>query len=81
MQVTYGYSDDYATLKSGELTFYYGYEQTFPETDEWCFTVEKNGIRLMTIPYSEIKKLSNEVELETISDFLMAGIGIYLLLK
>lgn len=52
-------SDDYAVLTAGGLRFYFGYEFTMGETEEWCFVVHKmKGSRcvdeLMRVPESTL---------------------------
>jgi hypothetical protein len=88
MQVNVGCSDDYATLKSGRYEFYYGYEVTLngkvdddDNDNEWCFQVKENGNVIMKLPTSEIIKQIDDKNLDYPRDFLIAGIGIWLLLK
>jgi len=84
MQINVGCSDDYASLDSGKYEFYYGYEVIYNENDddsEWCFQVKEQGKEIMKIPTSEIIKQSGNSLLDYPRDFLIAGIGIWLLLK
>jgi hypothetical protein len=81
MQVEQYYSDDYAGLDSGNLKFYYGYEVTDPSTEEWCFQVKKNGIEIYKITTSKIEESIDNRQLDKPQDYLIAGIGIWLLLK
>lgn len=80
MQVDYGCSDDYAVLMSGNLNFYYGYEVT-DDADDWCFQVKKNGEEIFKISMNYIMKNVDNRQLDSPKDFLIAGIGIWLLLK
>ena len=79
MQVEQYYSNDYAGLDSGRFSFYYGYEVEDPSTEEWCFQVKENNKEIFNITSSYIEKQINN--LNTPQDYLIAGIGIWLLLK
>jgi len=82
MQVDSYYSDDYAGLESGYLNFYYGYEVTDPADDGmWCFQVKKNGIEIFRVTREEIEKTKSYDQLNDVRDYLIAGIGMWLLLK
>ena len=81
MQVEIYYSDDYVGLDSGNLKFYYGYEVEEPTTADWCFQVRKNGDEIFRLSSSEIEKSINNRQLNRPQDYLIAGIGIWLLLK
>lgn len=81
MQVEQYYSDDYAGLESGNLKFYFGYEVEDPETGEWCFQVKKHGNEIYRITSKEIESTTNNRQLENPQDYLIAGIGMWLLLK
>ena len=80
MQVEYYYSDDYAGMNSGKYKFYFGYESV-DENDEWCFTVNENGVETFKINESYIIKNTKHVHLDRPTEFLTAGIGIWMLLK
>jgi len=80
MQVNQYYSNDYAGLVSGRYKFYYGYEVT-NDKDEWCFQVKENGIEVFNISEKEIEKNIDSHQLDMPQDFLLAGIGMWLLLK
>ena len=80
MQVNQYYSNDYAGLVSGKYKFYYGYEVT-NDKDEWCFQVKENGIEIFKISEKEIEKNIDSHQLDMPQDFLVAGIGMWLLLK
>ncbi len=78
MQVEQYFSDDYAGLESGRYSFYYGYEVT--DGDEWCFIVKEKGNVVFKQTTSQINKSVNS-DLDRPNDYLLAGIGIWLLLK
>lgn len=80
MQVKQYYSDDYAGLESGNLKFYYGYE-VVDENDNWCFQVRESGEVIFKISRPEIEKSLKYSQLYTCNDYLIAGIGMWLLLK
>lgn len=65
-------ASDYATLDTGRLRFYYGYEETDSNGD-WCFAVEYNGVEQMRIPSSGLKCDKFEV-----TECLLTGIGMWL---
>ena len=82
MQVEQYYSDDYAGLESGKFQFYYGYEVEDKETHEWCFQVKENGEEVYRIITSEIEKnMKDHHQLNMPQDYLVAGIGLWLLIK
>jgi hypothetical protein len=73
------YSDDYAGLKTGEHEFYYGYEVIDPITDEWCFQAKEGGNELCRYSESHILSHVRNRQLKMPQDFLIAGIGLWLL--
>ncbi len=80
MQVEKYHSDDYAGLVSGALKFYYGYE--VEEDDEWCFVVKNHGDEVFRAKRSVIElSVKNDDQLDSVNDYLIAGIGMWLLLK
>lgn len=86
MQLDVFWSDDYAGLYSGKYQFYYGYEVTLNDEDddsEWCFQVKENGREIYKTPQSEIDKITKNCSgnIDSPKDYLLAGIGIWLLLK
>ena len=81
MQVEQYYSDDYAGLVSGNLNFYYGYEVEDKETGDWCFQVKKDGNEIFRLTQTKIEKSIDNRQLDMPQDYLVAGIGIWLLLK
>lgn len=81
MQVEQYYSDDYAGLISGKYVFYYGYEETDPEKDEWLFTIRENDLLIFSMKTSEIEKSIDVRQLDKPQDYLISGIGIWMLMK
>ena len=93
-KVEIGISDDYASMSCGDLDFYYGYERTMcpecgsdPTDDEcehearaWCFTAVKGGKEIMRVPEYELNYGKPEAgKLENVTEFLLEGIGRFLL--
>lgn len=81
MQTENYYSDDYAGLTSGNLQFYYGYEVEDPESQDWCFQVKKDGKEIFRMSRSKIRQSVESDQLDGPRDYLIAGIGLWLLLK
>lgn len=82
MQVEQYYSDDYAGMKSGRFEFYYGYEIVDKKNDEWCFQVKENGAQKYILTRSYIEQnIEDNMQLDKPQDYLIAGIGLWLLLK
>lgn len=82
MQVEQYYSDDYAGLVSGKFQFYYGYEVEDEKTHEWCFQVKENGEEIYRITTFEIEKnMKDHYQLNMPQDYLVAGIGLWLLIN
>jgi hypothetical protein len=81
MQVEQYYSDDYAGLVSGKYKFYYGYEVEDPLTEEWCFQVKENGKEIFKVTTKKIEESVDNRQLDNPQDYLVAGIGMWLLLK
>ena len=81
MQVEQYYSDDYAGLKSGNLSFYYGYEVEDESNEDWCFQVMIDGKEVFRLSTKKIEESINNRQLDKPQDYLIAGIGIWLLLK
>jgi len=81
MQVGYYYSDDYSGLNTGNLKFYYGYEVEDSLTEDWCFQVIKDGKEIYRITRTYIEQSLDNRQLDSPRDYLIAGIGIWLLLK
>jgi len=83
-------ADDYSSMKSGGLSFYYGYEETVPKVVdasdedaeyEWAFVVYKGKKELMRLSQSEIKESVDEYSAKNlidVSEFLLAGIAIWI---
>lgn len=82
MQVNIYHSNDYAGLDAGKFQFYYGYEATDPKNnDMWCFQVKENGQEVFNITRSEIEHNTENHQLDSAQDYLIAGIGIWLVMK
>jgi len=83
MQVEQYYSDDYAGLISGKYKFYYGYESFDEEEhEEWYFYVTINGNVVFKQSTSQIEQnLDSTDQLNEPTDYLVAGIGMWLLFK
>lgn len=69
-------SDDYAVLTAGGLRFYFGYEFTMGETEEWCFVVHtmkgsREAGEPMRIPQSKLSLPAGTDPVE----FLLEGIA------
>lgn len=71
------YSDDYAGLESGNLSFYYGYEVCDPLTEDWCFQVKRDGKEVCRKTRTEIEETTDDL-LNTPQDYLIVGIGIWI---
>lgn len=79
-QIEQYYSDDYAGLVSGKYSFYYGYEVTDPNSeDDWCFQVKENNKVVYSLTATELKQINND--LNDCKDYLLTGIGMWLLLN
>ena len=48
-----GISDDYASIETNGISFYYGYEVT-DENGEWCFQAKTKGGKEITLPFSRL---------------------------
>lgn len=70
-------ASDYASLKTADLEFYYGYEVEDPETEDWCFTVKKGNKEIFRLTKTEIENQSN-IDADDTKDYLTAGMGIWL---
>ncbi len=81
MQVENYYSDDYAGLKAGNLEFYYGYEVMDPGSGDWCFEVKKAGQGIFRATATEIRMATQSDQLDGCRDYLIAGIGMWLMLR
>lgn len=46
-------SDDYASIETNGISFYYGYEVTY-ENGEWCFQAKTKGGKEITLPFSRL---------------------------
>ena len=86
MSRSFGWSDDYAWMRTGDLEFYYGYEVTkradpYSTGDNdseflWCFQAKKAGVILETWAYGELgMSVANSSECV---DCLLSGISKFL---
>lgn len=64
------HSSDYAGLSFRNGSFYYGYEETHGEDDEWCFSAKFVGTEII-IPFSKL----GAKDMFDVTDCLMVGIG------
>lgn len=83
-------ASDYAALITGNLAFYYGYEQTVPEDAdlerdeyEWAFVVKQDNQEVFRMAPSQFKEYMDKYDFENLDSFnckqvLLAGIGIFL---
>ena len=70
-------SGDYAGLAVGDLHFYYGYEVTDPETDDWCFTVKRKDKEIFRATETELTDAVDR-SLNEMQDYLLVGIGLWM---
>ena len=78
MNIEIYYSDDYAGLISGNKAFYYGYEVT-DSSDEWCFQVKIDGVENFRKTSRELEDTIKDCDFRDSRDYLLAGIGLWLL--
>jgi sensor histidine kinase YesM len=50
-------------------------------TEDWCFQVKKDGKEIYRVTRSKIEESVNNRQLDIPQDYLIAGIGMWLLLK
>ena len=70
-------ASDYAEATSGKYQFYYGYEETDPNSEDWCFVARKGGKELMRLTNSELMSLC-DVDQQSPQSMLLTGILAYL---
>lgn len=68
-------ASDYAGIETPRFKAYYGYEETDPTTDEWCFVVWKNGKEVFRERNTRLLQIANG---EGPVDMLLAGLALYL---
>lgn len=78
MNIEIYHSSDFAGLKTADFSFYYGYEETDPITEEWLFEFKKNKTKIYSLTSSDIENQCLKKSLNTPKDYLLAGIGIWL---
>ena len=68
-------SDDYASIETNGISFYYGYEE-INENGEWCFTIRKSDIKQTENIDNLIIKIpaSNLEHTKTCEEALLCGI-------
>ncbi|MDD5014627.1 MAG: hypothetical protein PHW73_05930 [Atribacterota bacterium] len=79
-------ASDYAVLEQGDYTteyhpfsFYYGYEWGRKDEQEvWGFSAEKNGKKIFSISYEDMKKEDDCPNQMECGECLLFGIGLYL---
>lgn len=49
------FASDYAGMKAGDFSFYFGYEELV--NDEWAFVAKHTGIEVMRVPQSKLGKV------------------------
>jgi hypothetical protein len=67
---SFGMSSDYAFMDFKNGSFYYGYEITSGDDEEWCFEADFNK-RKITIPFSKL----GASDMFNCADCLLMGIG------
>lgn len=67
-------ASDYAGFETGAYKAYYGYEETDPTTDEWCFVLYKRGKEVFRARNTELLMVAAG---EGPSDMLIAGLALY----
>jgi hypothetical protein len=90
-KVSLGVSDDYASLRTGDLRFYYGYEELMPENPteeeieaekiEWAFVVKRGRETLVRWSRTEVVKRTEKGSRDDLwgtDTILLAGIGAWL---
>ncbi|MGD9157198.1 MAG: hypothetical protein PVG39_02205 [Desulfobacteraceae bacterium] len=63
-------ASDYAGLSFRGGGFYYGYEETSGENDEWCFSAKFDGVEIV-IPFSKL----GAKDMFNVNNCLLVGIG------
>lgn len=68
-------ASDYAGIETPKFRAYYGYAETCPHTDEWCFVVWKGGKEVFRARNTELLNVASG---EGPKDMLIAGLALYL---
>jgi len=58
----YYVASDYAGLTFEGGSFYYGYEETMGEDEEWCFVAKIDGLPEIKIPSSKLAGIKDQDE-------------------
>lgn len=71
-------ASDYVGVTIGDLSFYYGYEETTGNEDEggwrsWCFVARDDGEEVMRIPTADLCPRADGM-----AEYLLSGIAQYL---
>lgn len=69
-------ASDYAIATTGKFHFYYGYEETDPNTEDWCFVAKKSGKEVMRLTNSQLLELC-DVDAQSPESMLLTGILAY----
>lgn len=87
MKTILGISDDYATMYThgdrtwdvdeSKISFYYGYEVTEGEDEEWMFVARENGVVLKSYSTSQIKEHVDSTPRD-MSEYLLVGINMFI---
>lgn len=64
-----------AGFNKDRIAVYYGYKVVDPDTDEWCFVVNKNGKEVFRATNSELLGIANG---DSPKDMLIAGLTLYM---
>jgi hypothetical protein len=78
MQVEHYYSDDYAGMESGRYKFYFGYEEQNANGED-LFVVKEHGDWVFSRTAAQIEKACKGHQFNLPQDYLVAGIGMWLL--
>lgn len=68
-------ASDYAGFEGGKWSAYYGYEETDPDTDDWCFSLKKDGKEVFRATNEQLLAICPE---ESPLGMCFAGMALYL---
>ncbi len=76
-------ASDYAALKAGKFSFYYGYEQTVCKAHaeeecqncEWAFVAKQGNRELMRLGWRQLPASGGQYE---VTENLIAGLGVFI---
>lgn len=69
-------SGDYAGVYIGGYSFYYGYEETDPITEEWCFHVTFEDKEIARFTTSQLDAVASTDK--TPQSYLLAGMSLWI---